>query len=86
MNWYVGPLSDVSALSFISPARIEHASSRVGALMLSRWKKSASPGWVWIFDWAAEPDRASAPSATPSGPVDLDDLADPAEPDQVASG
>ena len=54
--------------------------------MLSRWKKSASPGWVWIFDWADDPDSASAPSATPSGPRHLDHLADPAEPGQVASG
>ena len=46
---------------------IAHASSRVGALMLSRWKKSASPGKLWIFDCAADPDSASALS--PPSPV-----------------
>ena len=57
MNWYVGPVSKARALSRISPARIAHASPRLAARMLSRWKKSASPGWVWILDCAAEPER-----------------------------
>src|SRR5574340_1523732 len=65
INWWVGPLTLDSAFSRMIRARIRQASSRVGALMLTRSKKSASPGYVWMRDWAAEPDSASAVSTTP---------------------
>ena len=79
MNWYVGPLARSIALSRMTSARIWQASERVAALMLSRWKKSPSPGNVWILDCADDPDRARAPSTTPSGPFSSTMLADLAE-------
>ena len=65
-NWKVSPRIVDSTLSRMRSAMTWHASSRVAAMMLTRWKKSASPGNDWIFDWAAEPESARAPSATPS--------------------
>lgn len=60
----VFPRNVLSAFSRITSARMAHASSRDGALMWTRSKKSASAGYSWILLCAAEPERASA-VATP---------------------
>jgi hypothetical protein len=61
----VAPRIVETAFSRINRARMAHASSWLSAKIFTRSKKSASPGYVWIFDCAADPDSANAVSTTP---------------------